>query len=100
MNISYAVVQVSAMYARIAKPAPVKFFHTHTHTQTHIHTTKWLELRENSSFTFAGNSTFSTHFCQIYYYITFISSNKQTSQCIMDLFKYLNILHQIQDIQI
>ena len=43
MHISYAVVQVSAMYARIAEPAPVKFLtlthkQTYKYADTHIHT--------------------------------------------------------------
>ena len=80
--------------------------HTHTyaytHFHTHAHTMIWLrpELREHSSLTLACSSAFFTIFCQIYYYITFISSNSQTSQFITNIFEYSNILHQISGIWI
>ena len=114
VNISYAVVQVSAMYARIPESDNSEnklhrnLWHTHTYTyaythfHTHAHTMIWLrpELREHSSLTLACSSTFFTLFWQIYYYNTFISSNSQTSQYITNIFEYSNILHQILDIRI
>ena len=39
-------------------------------------------------------------FCPLYYYITFISSNNQTSQCDTNIFEYSNISHRILDIRI
>ena len=39
-------------------------------------------------------------FCPLYYYITFISSNNQTSQCDTNIFEYSNISHRILDIWI
>ena len=76
------------------------FIYAYTHFHTHA-ITIWLrqELREHSSLTLACNSTFFL-FCQIYYNITFNSSNSQTSQGITNIFKYSNILHQMLDIRI
>ena len=94
----------------IRKISTIEIYDTHTHTytyaythfHTHAHTMIWLrpKLREHSSLTLACSSTFFTLFCQIYYYIIFISSNSQTSQCITNIFEYSNILHQILGIRI